>query len=65
MEITGESAFDIPGGLILRETIFSNNAPVVLRRGLWDPGPVWLTEVDVEEASTYSEAIVPLKSIHQ
>lgn len=38
---------------------------VVLSGGLGGPGSVFLGEVDVEQSSPYSEAIIPFKSIHQ
>lgn len=47
------------------ETIGGNNMLVVLSTGLGGPGSVWMAEVDVEKASPDSEAIIPLKSVHQ
>lgn len=65
MKFAGETAFYLSGGFITRETIVSDNTPVVLSSGLGDPVSVWLAEVNVEKASPNSEAIIPLKSVHQ
>lgn len=65
MKFTGETAFHLSGAFISRETIVSNNMPIVLSSGLGGPGSVWVAEVNVEKASPNSEAIIPLKSIYQ
>lgn len=64
MEFAWEMTFDLSGSVNTRETILGYDMPVVLSRSLGGPGFVWLAEVNIEEASSSTVAIIPLKSIH-
>ena len=65
MEVTGKPPCDLLGAFIVGEAVVTDHASVVLRGGLGDPGPVGLTEVDVEQASSQTVAVVPLEAVHQ
>lgn len=65
VKFAGEMTFDLSEGYVFWETTISNNMSVVFSCGLGHPGSIWLTEVDIEEATFNRVPIIPLKSIHQ
>ena len=65
VKVTGETPCDLLGAFVAGETVVTDQVSVVLRGGLGDPGPVGLTEVDVEQASSQTVAVVPLEAVHQ
>ena len=61
----GETPSDLLGASITGETVVADQMSVILRGGFGDPGPVGLTEVDVEKASSQTVAVAPFKPVHQ